>query len=161
MSTNRFFVSLDDKGQPLAQRNTVKAKPYLSASFHGDSFSSSPPNGAYPRKVIEVAKAIEWVARATLPDGKKRSTGSKSGPVGRHLIRYTMIRVLTAPLDTLPERQQREAWTNQSADAFIAECNRSRSTLRFELVDYSPGTLEIRNWPSAGDSVVLPDVVRK
>lgn len=159
MSTNRFFVSLDEKGRPLHQRNTVKQKPYLAASYDGGSFSSSPPNGAYPRKVIEVPTAIEWVARATLADGSKVVDRSKSGPPGRNCLRYAFNRNGYSS-ERLPAREERTVWTNLSREEYTRRYLGAGSLLSYEVLEFTPGTVEVRNWPTAGDSIVLGDEVR-
>lgn len=166
MSTSRFFVSLDDKGQPLRQRNSVKAKPYLSASFYGDSFSSSPPNGAYPRKVVELCKPIEWSARVTLADGSTVWNRSKSGPVARNLVRYNYV---TNPWDVTrngaktgvePKRADRETWTNEPTFAAWLSKNTGLRDCDVQERLFVVGDLaQLRNWPAAGDSIVLPDQV--
>lgn len=159
MSTPRFFVSLDEHGRPLAQRTSVKVKPYLSASYEGSSFSSSPPNGAYPRKVLEVPKAIEWVSRATLEDGTKVSERSKAGPVGRNYVRYRFTRKNYASAH-LPEHQDSERWTDRTREDFIRHHLGDTSITAYQVLEFTPGTVEIRNWPTAGDSTVLPDLVK-
>jgi hypothetical protein len=151
MATNRFFVSLDDKGQPLRQRNSVKTRPFLAASYDGDSFSSKPPTGAYPRKVIEVAKAIEWVARGTLNDGSKISARSKSGPIGGYFVRYSYLS--NANTHETVERTTH----HETADAWQKYMGSQYKLLAFARFE----SLEIRNWPTAGDSIVLPDAVAK
>lgn len=155
--TPRYFVSLDAQGRPLFQRSTLRERPYLSASDTGFNFSSSPPRLGYPRKVVQVAKPIEWLARATLPDGTKVTDRSKSGPPGRNFIRYSFVRNgYNVKHGAEPTRVEQEVWTNQTPAQWLA--TPGADELDYILIASAIATLEIRNWPSAGDSVVLPDV---
>lgn len=142
--TPRFYVSIDENKQPLAQRNTLRPKPYLSANFSGGSFSSSPPNGAYPRTVIEVVKAIEWVARATLTDGSKVESRSKSGPVGQNYVAYSYL--------LGKERCDAVAWTNHPTAEEWLRKQHGRSELELQVRAFARGAVEIRNWPPASDA---------
>lgn len=162
----RIFVSLDEKGQPLAQR-TSHSKNYVAASYEGGCFSSSGPNGAYPRKVVEVTKAIEWSARVMLPDGSTVWNRSKSGPVARNLVRYSYIsnvwEVTRNGVKTgvEPKRVDRETWTNEpSFAAWLSKNTGLRDCDVQERLFVIGDLAQLRNWPAAGDSVVLPDVVR-
>lgn len=152
-SKTTYFVALDPSGRPICQRTTLRGKPYLSATPHG-SFSASPPNGKHPCKVIEVEKPVEWIARATLPDGTKVSQRSRSGPPGRNYILYAYAS------KGLPGLREEVAWSNETADAFLSRDRRRSSLMSYELVMFAAGTVEVRNWPTAGDSIVLPDAVR-
>lgn len=158
-ATPRYFVSLDAQGRPLFQRSTLRDRPYLSASSNGDSFSSKPPSGAYTLKVVQVEKPIEWVARATLADGTTVTDRSKSCPPGRNFIRYSFLSNGYATPDRKDPaaRTTREVFTNRTADHWV---NQGSRELEYQIHATAEATIEIRNWPVAGDSVVLPDVVR-
>lgn len=165
-SAARFFVSLDEHGKPLFQRNTLKARPYLAASYDGTSFSSSPPNGAYPRKVIEVAKSIEWVSRATLEDGTKVSDRSKKGPTAPNFVRY----IYTSnywdtvrngqPTGVPAVRSQRDTWTTERTPEAWLKVNTGLQGLNVEVVAFALGSRDLLNWPTPGDSIALPDGVQ-
>jgi hypothetical protein len=151
MSKSRFYVALGEDGRPAYQRNTVKEKPYLSAK-KGGSFSSYPRSSQYPLRVVEVPKAIEWVGRATLPDGTKVTDRSKSCPVGRNFIRFSYIHNVHG--DGERKRVTHDAWTSLSEAEFTKSYRRDER-LAYELVAFVPAEIEVRNWPEPGDSIVL------
>lgn len=138
----RYYVSVDDKGTPLRQRSSDREKPYVAACYEGHRFSSTGPNGAYPRKVVEVKKPIEWVARAELPDKRKLSSRSKVGPTGPNYVEFTYR---PRGADSIYEGSQ---WTSCATPEAFLEASRvdvRETGLKVKLfVLGSP--IEIRGW---------------
>lgn len=157
----RFFVALDSNRQPISQRS-AHSKNYVAASYDGESFSSTGPNGSYPRQVVEVTKPIEWVARATLPDQSKVWNRSKAAPVARNYVAYTYTtNASDVQRKAEPDRLDDHAWTDApNFDAWLAE-NIGLHECDVKQRAFVVGDLaELRNWPAPGHVVVLSDPVR-
>jgi hypothetical protein len=147
----KYFVAIGAEGSPVAQRVSVRATSYLSASRNG-SFSSLPQSARHPLKVVQAPKPVEWVARAELSDGTKVVTRSKVGRPGRNFLRYSYLR--HADKNGERERVTRECWTDDTQDE-IRESYSSDSMHGYQIVTFRPAQIELRNWPTPGDSIVL------
>jgi hypothetical protein len=143
MTLEKYFVAIDANGLPRAQRTSLRKTVYLSATPSG-SFASKPPRGSHSLRVVEHPRAIEWVARATLPDGTKVSQRSRSYAPGRNYVLYAYV------ILGLNERRELVVWTNHSEEEW-----RKRNP-RDELMIFAAGTLEVRHWPTPGDSLAFP-----
>lgn len=142
----RYFVAVGPDGLPIAQRNTVSRRNYQSAN-KGGSFSSKPPSTSHPLKVVEVTKPLVWFARAVLDDGRKVSDRSGMCAPGRRFIRYSYKHT-----HGQPERRERDAWINETREEFLRGVSTS---LDYQIHAEAEAEREVRNWPTAGDSVVL------
>jgi hypothetical protein len=134
----RYFVALNVEGQPVAQRSTLRTRSYLSASYDGSSFSSRPPDGAYPLKVVEVPKMLEWVVRATLEDGTK-------------IILRSSSRAYHAGLYVRYRYKCGNTWETSEACTCLTEAAWRAQHPRDEVVAVAPSTVELRNWPAPVD----------
>jgi hypothetical protein len=85
--------------------------------------------------VVEVTKALEWVARATLVDGTKVEARSSSYayPAGL-FVRYTYLCV--------DERLTSETWTRETEAQWRARYPDN------DVVATAASTVELRNWPA-------------
>lgn len=134
--TLKYFVALDPKGAPVSQRSTLRSKAYVAADASGSYSSVKSPR--HPLRVIQVETALEWVTRATLPDGSKIVTRSKSGPTGRNYIRY-------AYSYGDGSRHEKDLWTDDTKEEF--EAGGARCQMGYEVLAFAVGETELREWP--------------
>jgi hypothetical protein len=152
MRTQKYFVAIGADGLPVAQRVSVRETTYVSASRSG-SFSSLPQSARHPLSVVQPPKPVEWVGRVELPDGTKVTTRSKAGRPGRNFLRYSYM-PNSYGTKALRERATRDHWTDDSEEDVRASY-RSDSSCAYKIEAFVPAQIELRNWPTPGDSIVL------